>query len=99
MTAANHNPAAGHPLLPWLAELLGNHLGTPAHTITPAMTLAEDLNCDSLDAIEIQMALEDAYRIEIPDDEVAAFVTVADILAELDRRGVKPPMTRGGPDA
>lgn len=42
--------------------------------------LSEDLDIDSLDAVEIGMALESAFDIEIPDDELAKFETVKDVV-------------------
>ena len=42
--------------------------------------LSEDLDIDSLDAVEIGMALENEFGIEIPDDELAKFVTVKDVV-------------------
>ena len=42
--------------------------------------LSEDLDIDSLDAVEIGMALESAFDIEIPDEELSKFVTVKDVV-------------------
>ena len=42
--------------------------------------LSEDLDIDSLDAVEIGMALESAFDIEIPDEELAKFETVKDVV-------------------
>ena len=48
-------------------------------TITLDTSLAEDLEADSLDAVEVIMALEDEFGIEIPDEEAEHFKTVSDI--------------------
>jgi len=48
-------------------------------TITLDTSLAEDLEADSLDAVEVIMALEDEFGIEIPDEEAEHFKTVGDI--------------------
>ena len=40
----------------------------------------DDLNADSLDIVELIMALEDELDMEIPDEEVEKFVTVADVV-------------------
>ena len=42
-------------------------------------TLTEDLEADSLDAVELNMALEDACGVSIPDEELAKLKTVGDI--------------------
>ena len=48
-------------------------------TITLETSLTEDLEADSLDAVEVIMALEDEFGIEIPDEEAEHFKTVNDI--------------------
>lgn len=48
-------------------------------TITLDTSLTEDLEADSLDAVEIIMALEDEFGIEIPDEEAEHFKTIGDI--------------------
>ena len=48
-------------------------------TITLDTSLTEDLEADSLDAVEVIMALEDEFGIEIPDEESEHFKTIGDI--------------------
>ena len=48
-------------------------------TITLDTSLTEDLDADSLDAVEVIMALEDEFGIEIPDEEAEHFKTIGDI--------------------
>ena len=48
-------------------------------TITLDTALTEDLEADSLDAVEVIMALEDEFGIEIPDEEAEHFKTIGDI--------------------
>lgn len=48
-------------------------------TITLDTSLKEDLEADSLDAVEVIMALEDEFGIEIPDEEAEHFKTIGDI--------------------
>ena len=50
-----------------------------ADSITLETTLSDDLEADSLDAVEVIMAIEDEFSIEIPDEEVQNFKTVGDI--------------------
>ncbi|MGL5346031.1 MAG: acyl carrier protein [Peptostreptococcaceae bacterium] len=47
--------------------------------ITMDTSLVEDLEADSLDAVEVIMALEDEFGIEIPDEEAEKFKTVGDL--------------------
>lgn len=48
-------------------------------TITLETSLTEDLEADSLDAVEVIMALEDEFGIEIPDEEAENFKSISDI--------------------
>ena len=48
-------------------------------TITLDTSLTEDFEADSLDAVEVIMALEDEFGIEIPDEEAEHFKTIGDI--------------------
>ena len=48
-------------------------------TITLDTSLTEDLEADSVDAVEVIMALEDEFGIEIPDEEAEHFKTIGDI--------------------
>ena len=50
-----------------------------ADSITLETTLSDDLEADSLDAVEVIMAIEDEFGIEIPDEEAQNFKTVVDI--------------------
>lgn len=51
-----------------------------AEKITLNTSLVDDLEADSLDAVEVIMALEDEFGIEIPDEEAENFKTVGDIV-------------------
>lgn len=47
--------------------------------------LMDDLGIDSLDVVELNMALEEAFEIAIADEELAKFVTVKDIVDYIDK--------------
>lgn len=50
-----------------------------AEEVKPEAKLIDDLGADSLDAVELNMALEDEFDIQIADEELAKMITVADI--------------------
>ena len=52
-------------------------------TITPASRIRKDLGADSLDILQLLMKLEDNYGYTIPDEELAKFETVGDVLTFL----------------
>jgi len=57
------------------------------HLITLEASLTKDLGADSLDAVEIILAIEEEYGIEIPDDVAENLKTVGDLMSYLE--GVK----------
>ncbi len=61
-------------------ETMVNSLGCDADKITMEASLAEDLKIDSLDAVELVMALEEAFDIQIPDEELSSMLTVKNIV-------------------
>ena len=63
-----------------IKEIIAEQLGLDnLDNITMESSLVDDLEADSLDAVEIIMALEDEYDIEIPDEETENFKCIADI--------------------
>jgi acyl carrier protein len=75
-----------------IAIVLGDSR-TETRDIASTARLAEDLGLDSMDMVEIAMALEERYGIEIPDEEGKALQTVADVM-----RCVQAKQTTGTPD-
>ena len=62
-----------------LKEVFVDTLNCDADKVTMEASLTEDLQADSLDAVELNMALEDACGVSIPDEELANLKTVGDI--------------------
>jgi acyl carrier protein len=50
-------------------EIIAKQLGVNAGEITPESSFVEDLGADSLDTVELVMAFEEAFNIEIPDED------------------------------
>lgn len=67
-------------------EIIVDTLGVDEEAVTAEATVFGDLGADSLDAVELNMALEDAYGISIPDEDIAAMKTVGDIVAYVDQK-------------
>ncbi len=61
-------------------EVIADTINCDVSTLTPAASLQDDLGIDSLDAVEINMALEDKFGISISDEELMALKTVEDIV-------------------
>ena len=56
-----------------------------ANSLSEVTNLQEDLNMDSLDAVEVVMALEDAFDVTIPDEDAEKFRTIGDIVAYIEQ--------------
>ena len=65
-------------------EIIVDTLSVDEADVTETTNLFEDLEADSLDAVEINMALEDAFGIKIPDEDMGGMKTVSDIVAYID---------------
>lgn len=72
-----------------ITRILCEQLGLSDDYVQPEKRLADDLGADSLDAIEIQMELEDEFSLVIPDDEFARCSTVADVVTLVGRLTAK----------
>ncbi len=60
-------------------------LGCSAEEVTLEANITDDLGADSLDAVEMSMALEEEFGMTIPDDELANFKTVKDIVDYIEK--------------
>ena len=63
-----------------IREIIVDQLGVDEDEITLETNLMKDLSADSLDAVEIIMAIEDEYGFEIPDEEAEKMQTVQDLV-------------------
>jgi len=61
-------------------EIIADKLSVNEDDITKESSFIEDLGADSLDIVELIMALEDELEMEIPDEEAEKFVTVGDVV-------------------
>jgi acyl carrier protein len=61
-----------------MREVLASELDVDAGKVTADARFKEDLDADSLDLVEVVLALEEKFGIEIPDDEIAGVKTVGE---------------------
>lgn len=59
-------------------EIIVEQLGVDAEEVTPQASFVEDLGADSLDTVELVMAFEEEFDIEIPDEDAENIATVND---------------------
>jgi acyl carrier protein len=69
-----------------IAEIVSTQLGTLPEQIVSEAAFVDDLGADSLDLVELVMAMEEAFDIEISDDDAAKLVTIGDAAAYLRAR-------------
>lgn len=60
-------------------KFIVEQLGVEESQVKPESSFIDDLGADSLDTVELVMALEEEYDIEIPDDQAAELTTVASV--------------------
>ena len=66
-------------MLEKIKEIIAESLGTEISTLTEETIFKEDLGADSLDLFEMVMALEEAFNVEIPSEDLEKIKTIKDV--------------------
>jgi acyl carrier protein len=66
-------------------QIIGEQLGVDEGEVTPSASFVDDLGADSLDQVELVMALEEAFDVEIPDEDAEKIHTVQDAIEYVDK--------------
>lgn len=69
-----------------LKKIIAEQLGIEESEITPESHFIDDLGADSLDTVELVMALEEEFGTEIPDEDAEKILTVGDVAKYIDER-------------
>ncbi|NLN26752.1 MAG: acyl carrier protein [Firmicutes bacterium] len=67
-------------------NLVVEQLGVNEDQVTPEASFTEDLGADSLDVVELVMAFEEEFDLQIPDEDAEKIQTVADVVAYIKER-------------
>jgi len=67
-------------------NLVAEQLGVDKSEVTPAASFTDDLGADSLDTVELVMAFEEEFDVEIPDEDAEKMVVVKDVIGYLSTR-------------
>lgn len=67
-----------------IVEIIANQLGIDQEDVTPQASVVDDLGADSLDVVELIMALEEEFNLEIPDEEAEKIKNVQDIFQYME---------------
>ena len=65
-------------------EIIVNQLNVNEEQITPTASFLDDLGADSLDTVELVMALEEEFGNEIPDEEAEKLISVGDVIKYIE---------------
>jgi acyl carrier protein len=74
------------PLVDRIREMVAEQLGVDQSDVQPDANILEDLGADSLDVVELVMALEEAFDIEVPDEDVEGLRTIGDVQKYIQQR-------------
>jgi acyl carrier protein len=66
-------------------EIIVNELGVEAEKVTSEASFVEDLGADSLDTVELVMAFEEEFGLDIPDEDAEQMATVGDAVSYLKK--------------
>ena len=66
-------------------QIIVEQLGVDEAEVTPSASFVDDLGADSLDTVELVMAFEEAFEIEIPDEDAEKIRTVQDAITYINQ--------------
>ena len=69
-----------------ITEIIVEQLGVKAEEVTPEASFVDDLGADSLDTVELVMALEEEFGVEIPDEDAEKIQTVGDAIKYIEEK-------------
>ncbi len=72
-----------------IRSIIAEQLGVKVDEVTPQASFIDDLGADSLDTVELIMALEEEFSVEIPDEDAEKMTTVGDAIKYIDEKAKK----------
>ena len=70
-------------------DIIVEQLGVNPEQVTPQAKFIEDLGADSLDTVELVMAFEEEFNVEVPDEEAEKLQTVGDVIKYIEDKASK----------
>ena len=67
-------------------SIIAEQIGVKVEEVTPTASFIDDLGADSLDTVELVMALEEEFNIEIPDEDAEKITTVGDAIKYIEEK-------------
>jgi acyl carrier protein len=69
-----------------IKQIVSEQLGVDEGEVTPTASFVDDLGADSLDTVELVMAFEEAFEVEIPDEDAEKIRTVQDAITYVEKK-------------
>jgi acyl carrier protein len=70
-------------------DIIVEQLGVTPEQVTPAASFIEDLGADSLDTVELVMAFEEEFNVEVPDEDAEKLQSVGDVIKYIEDKSSK----------
>lgn len=70
-------------------DIIVEQLGVNAEQVTTTASFIEDLGADSLDTVELVMAFEEEFAVEVPDEDAEKLQSVGDVIKYIEEKGGK----------
>ncbi|CEG93117.1 Acyl carrier protein [Propionibacterium freudenreichii] len=77
--------AINQEILSKIAEIVNDVAGVPVEDVKPEKSFVDDLDIDSLSMVEIVYSLQEAFSVDIPDDDVKSLRTVQDAVDYIEK--------------
>ena len=77
------------PVADRVKKIIVDQLGVEEETVTPEASFVDDLGADSLDTVELVMALEEEFGIEIPDEDAEKITRVKEAIEYIEKHSGK----------
>jgi acyl carrier protein len=77
------------PISDRVKKIIVDQLGVEEDLVTPEASFVDDLGADSLDTVELVMALEEEFGLEIPDEEAEKITRVKEAIAYIEKNADK----------
>jgi acyl carrier protein len=77
-------------------DIIVEQLGVNPEQVTPEASFIEDLGADSLDIVELVMAFEEEFGVEVPDEDAEKLQTVGDVIRYIQERAKQQGGESGG---
>ena len=70
-------------------QIIVEQLGVDEGEVTPNASFVDDLGADSLDTVELVMAFEEEFSVEVPDEDAEKLQTVGDVVKYIEEKTTK----------